>query len=132
TTVTCVATNKSGMVTTHAFTITVTTTPPVADPQSVVTDEGVPVAIALIGSDPDSDPLTYSIVKQPKNGTLSGAAPNVVYTPAAGFFGADSFSFQVSDGVATSKADVTITVGRLMRYSTDITVDLGTLTVGGS
>src|SRR5439155_22058780 len=52
--------------------------------------------------------------------------------PAAGFFGADSFSFQVSDGVATSKADVTITVGRLMRYSTDITVDLGTLTAGGS
>ena len=53
-----------------------------------------------------------SIVAQPANGTLSGTAPNVTYTPNANFNGADSFTFTVSDGLATSaEASVSIDIG---------------------
>ena len=42
--------------------------------------------------------MTY-VISGPANGTLSGTAPNVTYTPNAGFGGAtDSFSYVVYDG----------------------------------
>ena len=49
--------------------------------------------------------LTYSIVAQPTHGTvvLANASTGAfTYTPAAGYAGADSFTFDVSDGVWTS------------------------------
>src|SRR5690606_10490845 len=33
----------------------------------------------------------------PSNGVLSGAPPNITYTPNPNFFGSDSFSFRVQD-----------------------------------
>jgi hypothetical protein len=70
-----------------------------------------PVPIMLTGSDPDGDPLTYAIVTPPSHGTLSGTAPNLTYTPTAGYTGPDSFAFTVNDGHATSAAaQVSITV----------------------
>ncbi|WP_179952311.1 Ig-like domain-containing protein [Marinicella rhabdoformis] len=83
---------------------------PTANAQSVSTDEDVAVGITLTGSDPDSDPLTYS-VSAPSNGSLSGTAPNLTYTPDANFNGNDSFTFTVNDGTANSgAATVSITV----------------------
>jgi acid phosphatase type 7 len=85
--------------------------PPVADSQSVITDEDTPVSITLTGSDPENDPLSYAITSLPANGTLSGTAPSLTYTPAADFYGSDSFTFRVSDGVSSSApATVSITV----------------------
>src|SRR5208282_2689687 len=84
--------------------------PPVANSQSV-TSNGSPVAITLTATDSDGDPLTYSIVTEPANGTLSGTAPNVTYTPTTGFSGTDSFTFQAHDGQLNSNtATVTIQV----------------------
>jgi PKD repeat protein len=87
---------------------------PTANAQSVATDEDTALAIQLGGSDPDSDPLTFSIVVQPSSGSLSGLnaqTGSVTYTPASNFFGADSFQFQVSDGKGgTSVATVSIEV----------------------
>jgi hypothetical protein len=55
--------------------------------------------------------LSYQIVRPPANGTLSGTAPNLVYTPNAGFSGTDSFTFRVSDGRQESaEAGVTLIV----------------------
>jgi len=43
---------------------------------------------------------------------LSGVAPNLVYTPATGYSGADSFAFKASDGQADSApATVALSVG---------------------
>ncbi len=85
--------------------------PPVADPQDVTTDEGVPAPITLTGSDLDNDPLQFAIDTPPSNGSLSGTAPDLVYTPDPGFSGSDSFTFVVNDGQATSApAIVSITV----------------------
>lgn len=85
--------------------------PPVADPAAVSTDQGLAVPIALGGSDPNGDALTYAVTSGPAHGTLSGTAPNLVYTPDPTFSGTDTVSYTVSDGTYTSPpATVTITV----------------------
>ncbi len=84
---------------------------PVANAQSVSTDEDVALVIVLAGSDVENSPLSYAVTTGPTNGALSGTAPNLTYTPNANFNGADSFSFTVNDGSATSAAaTVAITV----------------------
>jgi hypothetical protein len=85
--------------------------PPVAYAQSVSTLKDVPVDIILSGSDPDGNPLTFSVVASPSHGTLTGTPPNVTYTPASGYTGADSFTFTVNDGtVDSAPATVSINV----------------------
>lgn len=85
--------------------------PPTAYIQSVTTTVGTPIDIVLTSSDPDGDSLTYTTTTSPANGTLSGSAPNLTYTPNAGFIGTDSFTFSVNDGALTSAlATVSITV----------------------
>jgi len=85
--------------------------PPIADDQDVVTEQDTPVDITLTGSDPDGDPLTFTVLTDPANGTLSGAAPNLTYTPDPAFSGTDSFTFKVNDGLLDSAAaTVSITV----------------------
>ena len=85
--------------------------PPVADPQSVTTNEDTAVAITLTGSDSDSDPLAFAVAGPPSHGTLSGTAPNLTYTPVANYNGPDSFTFVVNDGkVNSDPATVSITV----------------------
>jgi hypothetical protein len=84
---------------------------PVADAQSVTTEQDTPVGITLTGSDPDGDPLTYSVLTLPSHGELNGIAPNLTYTPDLGYEGADSFTFSVHDGTVDSDpATVSITV----------------------
>ncbi len=97
---------------TVSATITVVGTP-TANVQSVTTAENTAHAVTLTGSDPDTPPLslTYTVTVGPSHGSLSGTAPNLLYTPAAGYFGADSFQFTDSNGTATSTAaTVSITV----------------------
>lgn len=84
---------------------------PTANSQSVSTTEGVAKAITLTGFDPDNDSLTYAIVAQPTNGTLSGTPPNVTYTPNSNYSSSESFTFRVYDGTEYSTAaTVTVTV----------------------
>lgn len=75
---------------------------PVANPQTVATHTDVAIAITLSGSDAEGSPLSFTITADPVNGTLSGSAPNVTYTPKAGFMGSDSFTFSVNDGTIES------------------------------
>ncbi len=76
---------------------------PTALPQTFVTDEDVPLPLTLTGTDPEDDALTFSIVDAPIHGTLSGTAPDLVYTPNPGYFGPDSFTFRVNDGQLDSE-----------------------------
>jgi hypothetical protein len=84
--------------------------PPTAQPQAVTTPEDTPVPITLSAVDPDGTPLTYTVVSGPARGALSGTAPELTYRPHANLSGADSFTFRVSDGQASSQATVTISV----------------------
>ncbi|MFQ6026036.1 MAG: LamG-like jellyroll fold domain-containing protein [Dehalococcoidia bacterium] len=84
---------------------------PVAYNQGAATDEDTPVNITLTGADIDSQTLTFSVVQGPANGTLSGSAPNLTYTPDTRFSGDDSFTFWANDGALNSNvATVGITV----------------------
>lgn len=85
---------------------------PVADSQQLATPVDTPLNITLTGSDDNNDVLSYSVVSQPANGTLSGEAPNLIYTPDPGTSGSDSFAFTVNDGTTDSaSAFIDITVG---------------------
>ena len=84
---------------------------PVANDDSVTTQEDRPVSISLTGSDPDGDSLSYSVVTGPSHGRLSGTAPKLRYSPKVNFNGSDSFTFKVSDKRTDSEAaTVSITV----------------------
>ena len=53
----------------------------------------------------------FTVVSQPKNGALSGTAPNLTYSPKANYSGSDSFTFKTSDGeIDSNTATVTISV----------------------
>jgi hypothetical protein len=71
---------------------------PRAEAITVEGDEDRPLTVTLRGSDPQGDPLRYSVVEEPEHGTLSGSAPNLTYTPEANWYGTDTFRFRVSDG----------------------------------
>jgi len=77
---------------------------PVAIAQSVTIHEGESIGIQLTGSDLEGDSLTFSVQTQPAHGTLSGVAPDLVYTPADNYNGADSFTFKAFDGSDDSLA----------------------------
>lgn len=76
------------------------------------TFEDTPLNVVLEATDADtpSDELVFTVLTQPANGSLSGNAPNLTYTPNANFNGQDSFTFQVSDGQGTDTATATIDV----------------------
>ncbi len=75
--------------------------PPLAAPDTVVTDEDVAIVIAVTenDTDPDSDQLNVSIESGP---SLGSAVPNgdgtITYTPNLNANGNDTFSYTVSDG----------------------------------
>lgn len=103
--------------------------PPAAASQSVTVAEDEALDVVLGGSDPEGSPLTTIIVTVPVWGTitdkgsghtvtvgelpytLSGGGNTVTYVGNPNYFGADSFTFRVHDGVDPSPtATVSVTV----------------------
>jgi hypothetical protein len=98
---------------TATVTITVTdqNTAPVALDAWLTCAPNLPTNFIAQASDLEGDPLTYTIVTPPRNGALSGTAPNFTYTPRPDYVGPDRFTFKVSDGALESRiATVAITV----------------------
>jgi len=94
-----------------------TPTAPVAADDAFTVAAGETLTITAPGvlgndTDPESDPLTATIVTGPANGTLTlNADGSFAYTPAASFTGTDTFTYQATDGEgASNAATVTITV----------------------
>jgi hypothetical protein len=83
---------------------------PIAQGQTVNTNENVPVQITLSGTGADSArTLSYSIVTAPTLGALtSTGGATFFYTPNANANGTDSFTFQISDGIRTSNTAIEI------------------------
>jgi hypothetical protein len=79
---------------------------PVANNQSISTSQDTPVDFVLDATDIDGPQQNFTITGPPSHGTLSGTAPNLTYTPDAGFFGADTVAYAVSDGAGGSDTAV--------------------------
>ncbi len=94
-----------------AVSVSEVNTAPVASDVSVTTAEDTTAPVTLAATDVDGNALSYTIVVAPQHGTLSGAAPNLTYTPDANYNGPDSFTFKVNDGTVDSNvATVSITI----------------------
>ena len=81
--------------------LTVPNSTPVAGNDTAPTDEDTAAVITVLAndSDPDGTLLTPSIVTQPGHGTVVlNSNGTLTYTPAANYFGSDSFTYRVSDG----------------------------------
>jgi len=97
--------------TTTTINITVKDPPPTATAQTLQATTHVPLAITLSATEVITKPTTYNVATQPKNGTLSGTAPNLTYTSAPTFTGTDSFTFKATDDRGDSvPATITIKV----------------------
>jgi hypothetical protein len=97
---------------------------PTAAAASATTAQDSAVVVTLPASDPDNCELAFSVETQPAHGTLSAPSnqacvagspdddsATVIYTPATGFTGTDSFTFKANDGTADSNtATATVTV----------------------
>jgi hypothetical protein len=80
---------------------------PVARSAVVVTQEGVAKTGVLPATDPESDPLTFSVVTPPTKGTLTitnAAAGAFTFTPNAGAVGYDTFVYRAADATGGSNA----------------------------
>ena len=87
--------------------------PPVAVNDAATTASGQPVTINALAndSDPDGDPLTIASIGTPTLGTATISNNMIVYTPAAGIAGTDTFTYTISDGRGgTASATETVTI----------------------
>lgn len=87
--------------------------PPVCESQRQFVQSGTPERITLACADVNGNPLTFSVLDAPDNGTLGAIQGNqVTYTPRAGFRGEDTFTFRASDGsLVSNTATVRLVVG---------------------
>ncbi len=98
---------------------------PLAANKTVTTPYGTKVTVTMTGSDVEKCDLTFQVVTPPAHGTLGSPSSvlcvtllppyadssKIVYTPAAGYSGADSFTYRTGDGTGWSApATVAITV----------------------
>jgi len=113
-TVTITVTDEGGLTASESFLITVNPVndAPIAFDGTATTDENTQVSITLIATDVDGDSLTYTVISYPSDGTLSGTAPSLTYTPDSNYNGQDSFTFKANDGTVDSNtATIMINVG---------------------
>ena len=88
--------------------------PPVANNQAINVIKNTATPITLTATDPNNNPLTYSIVTQPTHGGVTPSTPGGpgrTYTPTTNYLGPDSFTFKANDGTVDSNtATVSINV----------------------
>jgi hypothetical protein len=105
--------SNTGMV---SLTVTQVDDAPVASNASFTTNEETQLVGALAATDADGPfPLNFIKVSDPAHGTVSVLSNGTfTYTPAANFFGSDSFTFKANDGTLDSNvATILLTVNRV-------------------
>lgn len=108
-------TATDGTLTSSAVTVSLTIASvndaPVADAKTLDAIAGTPATVTLTGSDIDQDPLTFELLVDARNGTVSISGNVATYTANSGYRGSDDFFYRANDGTTTSEAAaVTITV----------------------
>lgn len=87
--------------------------PPVAENGTLETYRNIANTGTLPVSDPENDPMTFTIVTQPKRGTVElGEDGTYTYTPFKNKVGKDKFTFTATDdaGNTSEPAEITIEI----------------------
>ena len=99
---------------TVSITVTPVNDPPTASSTSYAVNEDGSVTGVLPATDPDGDPLAFTVTAAPTLGTVTlGANGSFTYHPNPNAFGHDSFSFSASDGTASSQGVVQLTINSI-------------------
>lgn len=78
------------------------------------------ISNSLPTEDVDGETLNYTLVEAPTNGNVElQSKGEFTYSPNSGFFGNDTFSFNVSDGVNTTAGEVNLTISSPRQSSGD-------------
>ncbi len=101
---------------TMTITVTPVNDPPIAVDDALAATRNTPATVAaaaLVGNDTDvdGDALAVTAVADATHGAVALAGGSVTFTPTTGFTGEATFTYTVSDGVATDTGTVTVTVG---------------------
>lgn len=84
---------------------------PVAEDFSLETYKNIPNEGALKVKDPEGQPMTYTLVRQPRRGTVEIREDGgFVYTPKKNKVGVDSFTFTATDPAGKVSREATVTV----------------------
>lgn len=86
---------------------------PVAEDLATETYKNLPTTMKLKVSDPEEQPMTYTVTRQPRRGTVEIREDgSFTYTPKKNKVGVDSFTFTATDpaGKVSREATVTITI----------------------
>ena len=87
---------------------------PIAEDSTMETYKNLPNKGTLKVSDPESQQLTYSVIRQPKRGSVQvNADGTFLYTPKKNKVGVDSFTFTATDPAGNVSREATITVSIL-------------------
>ncbi|MCE5326265.1 MAG: tandem-95 repeat protein, partial [Planctomycetaceae bacterium] len=109
---------------------------PVAANDAVSAISGTPVTVNVLAndSDPDGDPLTVTANTAAAHGTVvKNSNGTFTYTSAAGYIGADSFGYSISDGKGgTASALVNVTVAAAANHAPVATDDAAIVGSGSS
>ena len=104
---------------------------PVANNDSATTTGGTAVTVPVLSNDSDAngDPLTVTTTTSPAHGSvviIGGSS--VTYTPTAGYYGADSFTYSISDGRGgTATATVNLMVVQSVSFQQGVSGYVGTV-----
>ena len=101
--------------------------PVVVDDSATASEDGSAVSVDVLAndSDPEGETLTLESVTQPSNGSAVVENGQAKYTPNAGYYGSDRFTYTVSDGTLTSVGNVVVTVAS----TDDLTIQLAEIPI---
>ena len=84
---------------------------PVAEDSAIETYKNLPKQDRLKASDPEGKALTYSVIRQPKRGTVQlNPDGSFTYTPKKNKVGVDSFVYTAADPAGNVSRQATVTV----------------------
>ena len=85
--------------------------PPVAQDSALETYKNLSNDGKLLASDPEEQPLTYTLVRQPRRGSVELRQDGTfTYTPKKNKVGVDSFTFTATDPAGNVSREATVTV----------------------
>lgn len=83
--------------------------PPQAKSMALSVQMDEPISFTLTASDYDGSVVSWSITGGPSLGTLTGTAPNYIYTPDPLITGSDAFTYTVQDDSGSTSNEAVVT-----------------------